>query len=447
KGAFEEIIKRCTHIQKNGKTIKLTATHKRELKKIADNYSSDALRVLAFAYKPYKKTFTESSLIFLGIIGMLDPPRKTVKTSIEIAQKAGIEVKIITGDNPITAKAIGKLIGLETKKIVTGKQIDKLTDRELSKLIKETSIFARTKPEHKYRIVDLLKKAHHVVAVTGDGVNDAPALKHADVGIAMGIKGTEATKEVADIVLKDDNFSTIVTTIHEGRRVYHNILAFIKYMLSANFDTIMAVGVITILGMPLPILPLQILWINIATDALPALALGKSEASPNIMLEKPHPKKERIFRKFFLFILVAVAFQTFANLFIYFYGLNLDTLAGINTSDLSLASHARTLVFTQIVMFELFFVFVCKDEESLNWKSLKSNKYLIYAVAFSFILQLLMIYTPFMQEVFNTLPLSLTEWLIVIVLASTAFIVPKTTKLLKKHLGKNLHSSYPQYSF
>jgi P-type Ca2+ transporter type 2C len=434
KGAYEEIIKRCTHILKDGKVKKINKTDIAHYDTLTLEYSSRALRVLGFAYKEHKGKgkFNEKGLIFVGIIGMLDPPRKTVKASIKIAQEAGIKVKVITGDNAITAKAVGEKIGLQVHNAATGDQIDKMSDKKLIKLIHETEIFARTKPEHKYRIVDLLQKDHEVVAVTGDGVNDAPALKHADVGIAMGIKGTEATKEVADIVLKDDNFSTIVTTIKEGRRVYHNILSFIKFMLSANFDTIMAVGVLTIMGFPLPILPLQILWINIATDAFPALALGRSEASPDIMHEKPHPKKENIFKKFALFIFVAAIFQTFANLFVYFYGSGIDASLGTDIANLSLPSYARTMVFTQIVMFELFFVFMCKEEEHITFKSLTSNKSLIGAVAISFVLQLIMIYTPFMQTVFKTVPLDLTQWGVVIMLASTAFLIPGVTKLAKK---------------
>ncbi len=432
KGAFEEILKHSTHILKNGKVVKFSPADKRAYTKIGEKYAEEALRVLGFAYKPYKNKFDEKNLIFVGLIGMLDPPRKTVKQSIEIAQKAGIQIKIITGDNAITAKAIGREIGLITDKIVTGDEIDKLTDAQLKKVINNTIIFARTKPEHKYRIVDMLKKSHHVVAVTGDGVNDAPALKHADVGIAMGIKGTEATKEVADIVLKDDNFTTIIKTIEEGRRIYKNILAFIKYMIAANYDTIMAVGVLTVAGYPLPVLPLQILWINIATDALPALALGKSPATEGIMEEKPHPKHEKIFKKFFLFILTAAVVQTAANLIAYFYGLNQDVLANITTSDLSIASHARTMVFTQIVLFELFFVFVCKEEKLIKLKSLANNPSLIVAVIFSFILQLIMIYNPFMQKVFHTVPLAFNEWLIVTLLAATAFIIPTITNGIKR---------------
>lgn len=432
KGAFEEILKRSKFILKNGKIQKLTDKDKKSYNKIALSYAGEALRVLACAYKPYKTTFDEKDLIFVGLVGMLDPPRKTVKSSIRLTQEAGIKVKIITGDNAVTAKAIGKKIGLNVKKVIIGDQIDRMNDSELKKAIYETEIFARTKPQHKYRIVDILQRNHEVVAVTGDGVNDAPALKHADVGIAMGIKGTEASKEVADIVLKDDNFTTIVNTIKEGRRVYRNILAFIKYMLSANYNLLMAVAVLTIAGYPLPVLPLQILWINIATDSLPALALGKSAADPGIMKEKPHPKKENIFKKFFVFIIVTVIVQTIANIIGYMYGLRLDEAAGIATSDMSIPSYARTIVFTQIVVFELLFAFICKDEKSLTIKSFTSNKFLIGAVIISFVLQLAMLYLPFMQSIFRTVPLGPTEWLLVIALSSTAFIIPKLTNLFRK---------------
>jgi P-type Ca2+ transporter type 2C len=423
KGAFEELIKRCSHISLNGKKVKLNAKHKKDLKKTVTEYSKEALRVLAFAYKPSTGKFEEKDLIFVGLTAMIDPPRKSVKASLQAAQEAGIKVKIITGDNPLTAKAIGQSIGLNVTNAVTGAQIDRLSDKELLKLIHQTQIFARTSPQHKYRIVDLLKKDKEVIAVTGDGVNDAPALKHADVGIAMGIKGTEATKEVADIILKDDNFSTIVNTIREGRRIYENILSFIKYMLSANFDTIATVGILTIMGFPLPILPLQILWINLATDALPALALGTSKAAPGIMKVPPHPKHEKLLHKFFDFILVAVFLQVIANLSLYFYGRHMDILNNVDLSLLSEPSHARTLVFTEIVVFELFLAFVCKKT---------SNKTLFAAVGISFLLQLMMLYTPFMQSVFKTVPLSLTEWAMIVLFALTAFLVPPITRVIRK---------------
>lgn len=436
KGAFEEILKKSKYIQSKGKIKLLTPTERKKIIEQANKYSEQALRVLGFAYKPYKKTFNENELIFIGLVGMLDPPRKSVKQSINAAINAGIKIKIITGDNAITAKAVAKQIGLKLDNIATGDEIDKLNDSELKKLIYSTTIFARTNPQHKYRIVDILKRSDEVVAVTGDGVNDAPALKHADVGVAMGIKGTEATKEVADIVLKDDNFTTIVKTIEEGRRIYQNILSFIKYMLSANFDDILMVGIITTMGYPLPILPLQILWVNIATDALPALALGKSPARPGIMNEKPHPKNENIFRKFIGFITIALIFQVTIGILLYFYGLELDKANGIETANLEIPSHARTIIFSQIVLFEIFFAFVCKDENKLSFKSITSNRTLLFAVGISLLLQIFTIYTPFMQAIFKTVPLSLKEWGLITLAGATAFLVPVTHRLAKKLFGK-----------
>lgn len=437
KGAFEEILKKSKFIQINGKVRKLTTTDRKKILKTAEAYSEKALRVLGFAYKPYKKTFDEKDLIFVGLVGMIDPPRKTVKDSIRAAQDAGIKIRIITGDNAITAKAISQQIGLNVDNIATGDDIDRLNDEELKKVLYDTTIFARTKPQHKYRLVDILKRNNEVVAVTGDGVNDAPALKHADVGIAMGIKGTEATKEVADIVLKDDNFTTIIRTIEEGRRIYNNILDFIKYMLSANFGSIFVVGIITTSGFPLPILPLQILWINIATDALPALALGQSPANPGIMKEKPHSKSENIFRKFYGFIFTALFFQIVIGLALYFYGLSEDKLAGIDSWNFDLPSHARTIIFTQMVVFEIFFAFVCKEEKRVTLKSLFYNKMLVFAVLISLILQLIVVYAPFMQSIFKTVPLTLQEWLYVTLAGLTCFLVPGTHQLIKRIFSKS----------
>ncbi len=432
KGAFEEIIKKSKYILINGKVRTLTADDKEKIKKTGIAYSEQALRVLGFAYKEYKNKFDEEDLIFVGLVGMLDPPRKTVKASIKSAISAGIKIRVITGDNALTAKAIGREIGLSADKVMTGDEIDRLNDVQLAKAINETVIFARTKPAHKYRIVDLLKKHHEVVAVTGDGVNDAPALKHADVGIAMGITGTEATKEVADIVLKDDNFTTIIHTIEEGRRIYQNILAFIKYMLSVNFADIFMIGAITIMGYPLAVLPLQILWVNIATDALPALALGRSPAALGIMEQKPRRKNENIFTKFWAFILTAVFFHIITGLILYFYGLQQDALAGIDSSNISLPSHARTLVFTNIVFFEIFFAFVCKEEKTPTIKSMLNNKSLIYAVTLSLLAQIAMIYLEPMQKIFKTIPLTINEWGLLVACAATGFLVPKTVDIARK---------------
>lgn len=436
KGAPEEVIKRCSFISIKGKTVRLTKKEKEKLEKTVKKYSSEALRVLGFAYKPYKDDFDEKNMIFVGLVGMIDPPRDEVKLALKMAQQAGIKVKIITGDNPLTAKAIGEKLGIKVSNIMTGAEMDKLKDPALAAAIKKTEIFARTSPEHKYRIIDLLKKDNEVVAVTGDGINDAPALKHSDVGIAMGIKGTEATKEVADIILKDDNFATIINTIKEGRRIYKNILSFIKYMLSVNFAELITVGTLTIIGYPLPLLPLQILWINIATDALPALSLGLTAAGKNVMNEKPHEKGENIFKKSLDFIIVAVAIQIICNILVYMYGLHVDEIAGTNLSNLGYPSYTRTFVFTEIVLFELFFAFVCEEHQRHSIKSFFANKWLIGASLISLVLHLGMIYLPFMQTVFKTVPLGIKEWIVLVLFAMTGLLVQPITKLIRKFYGK-----------
>lgn len=417
KGAFEEIIKNCKFILKGNKITKITSADIEKFAKKTEEYGQNALRVLAFAFKKDPKNFNEKDLIFVGIVGIIDPLRKTVKSSMETAKLAGIKVKMITGDNLQTAKAIGKSLGFNISKALTGEEIDKLNDKKLKKAIYETDIFARTKPEHKYRIINLLRKNNEVVAVTGDGINDAPALKQADVGIAMGIKGTQATKEVSDIVLKDDNFTTIINAIKEGRRIYNNILSFIKYMLSVNFDEIATVAIATILGYPLPLLPLQILWINIATDSLPALALGNSPAKEDIMTIQPHPKNENIFKKFQIFILIAALVQTIANLSIYFYGT-------IKNLPIDLI---RSMVFTEIVLFELVFVPICKEG-----KKYKFSKSMILSILIPFLAQLMIIYIPSIQRIFNTTSIGFKEWILLIIFTLPAFLIPKLTNITKK---------------
>ncbi|MBI2634250.1 HAD-IC family P-type ATPase [Candidatus Peregrinibacteria bacterium] len=431
KGAFEEILRRSTHIFKDNQVQPLTRKDRDTFHEKALEYAKNALRVLGMAYKTYEGKFDENNLIFTGIVGMADPPRKSVKNSLKIAQEAGIRVIIITGDNAVTARAIGEHLGLKVHNVITGEEIDKLTDQKLKEELYKTEIFARTRPEHKYRIVDILQKNNEVVAVTGDGINDAPALKHADVGVAMGIKGTEASKEVSDIILKDDNFTTITNAIEEGRRIYSNILSFVKYLLSSNYDSVLTVGILTIMGYPLPLLPLQILWINLVTDALPALALGNSKIRKDTMTHAPHPKNENIFKKFFGFIMTAAIIQTLANIVCYFYAINLDSTHGIATANFSMPSYARTMVFTEIVLFELFFAFVCKEEKNVTLKSFFSNKSLILAVLISLMMQLAVIYVPFMQDIFKTIPLGPTEWLIISAFAATAFLTPAINNMFR----------------
>ena len=438
KGAPEEVLKVCTKILIDGRAVKITEEQKKNILKKNGEWAQGAMRVLAFAYKPTsEKRCTEEKMVFLGLVGMIDPPRKEVEGALKIAQRAGIQVKVITGDNPLTAEAVARSIGMKVTGIYEGSQLDQMNDTELKVALKKGNIFARTNPNHKYRIVTILKEMGEVVAVTGDGVNDAPALKKADIGIAMGIKGTQVSKESSDIILQDDNFATIINIIEEGRRVYANILSFVKFLLSANASDIAVVGLITLVGAPLPILPLQILWINIATDSLPALALGAEKAEKGIIEEKPHKKGEGLLKKFALFITLSTIIQIIANVLIFIYGFQLDLAEGINTFDLSAPSYARTMIFTFIVTFELFLVFNCRGiGKSLLKGGLFVNKKLILAVLASFALQFIILYHPFMQEVFKSVPLGPVEWGIILLVATPAFIIPQLVEFLKKFLPK-----------
>lgn len=439
KGAFGEVTNRCDKILENGKVRKLTEKDKEKFKKIEEKYACDALRVIAFAYKPLKdlKDKKEEELVFVGIVGMMDPPRPDIKDALEIARKAGIVTKIITGDNPLTAKAIAEKIGLKNPQAVSANVLDSLSDKEATELIYKTDIFARAKPEHKYRIVELLQTAGEVVAVTGDGVNDAPALKKADIGIAMGIKGTEATKEVADVVLKDDNYSSIIYAIEEGRRIYDNILLFVKYMLAVNFDLLIIVALLTIFAFPIPLLALQILWINLVTDSLPAIALGRKPASKDIMQRKPNKTRKNPFSSFTIFIVVALIVKIIGEILLFSYGLKIDASLGINPFDINQPSYARTLLLTGIVFFELIFAFACNSEGSFNLKKLFSNKMLIGSVILVLALQVFLIYNPFMQNAFNAVALSFKDWLYVLLFGIFSFTIIPIVNFLEKQKIKH----------
>ncbi|MBN1160120.1 MAG: HAD-IC family P-type ATPase, partial [Candidatus Diapherotrites archaeon] len=425
KGAPEIILDKCDKVMVNGTVIKLTAVKKKEIIEQNKKMAANGLRVLGFAYKDVldkPKEFDakmENKLIFGGLAGMIDPPRPEVKQAIALCRSAGIQVKMITGDHELTAKAVAKELGLfqNKDKIITGKELNNISDYELEKIVEATSVFARVNPDHKVRIVEALQRKGHSVAMTGDGVNDAPALKIADIGVAMGIKGTDVSKESADIILRDDNFSTIVLAVKEGRAIYDNIRKFVRFLLSANFDEIAVIGIATIAGWPLPFLPVQILWINLATDGLPALALGNDPANADIMHKKPRPKKETILHNMGPIIIVTSALATIAALLIF----NTELMLGNGLE------RARTMVLTTAIMFELFRVFSCRIDEQKNiWPKLSdftANRMLLVAVAISFFMHLFVIYFPPLQVAFSTVALGMTDWIIVILMASTAFLV------------------------
>ena len=416
KGALEVILKKCTHIEINGKRRRLLPKDKKIILSKNKEFSKQALRVLAFAYG-------KKDLTFLGIAGMIDPPRNEVKKAIRTCKRAGIRSIMITGDHALTAQAVAHQVGIMGNAL-TGLELDKLNETELRKVVKKVSIFARVTSLHKARILKALQKNGEIVAMTGDGVNDAPALKQANVGVAMNLKGTEISKDVSHLILLDDNFATIVAAVEEGRTIYNNIKKFVKFLLAANFGEIFLVLLPILYGLPLPILPVQILWVNLVTDSFPALALGADPHDPNIMKKKPRNPKESFFHDMKAFMVYATILSSIVTigLFLWYY----------NLGDLD---KARTVTFTALIMFELFLVFACRSAVTSVFK-LKSNKWLYGAVALSFGLQLLLMYTP-LSAYFSLVPLTLNDWLIITPIAASGLIFFELKKLISRNLYKH----------
>lgn len=412
KGAPERVLERCTHISVNNKVVRLTDKTKNKILDQNKSYSSKALRVLGFAYKIERKKskMIESDLVFVGLQGMIDPPKPEIKEYMSRTKKAGIRVIMITGDNINTANAIAKEIGLHGESI-EGSHFAQLGDIEKRNIIKTTNIFARVEPGHKLEIVKLLQASGAVVAMTGDGVNDAPALKSANLGIAMGVKGTDVSKEASDMILTDDNFSTIVSAVEEGRGIYSNILSFVKYLLSSNIAEVMIVVLAILFGLPLPFTALMLLWINLVTDGLPALALSV-DPYPKGSMEKPPRRKDepilnrgRLFSTLYTSSLIAAGVL---GLFVWALGNYGSTTEGL--------LHSQTLVFTSIVLLELVRVYVVRTESNVPTFS---NPWLLLAVLASFALQLIVVYTP-LSVLFDTVPLNALDWAYI---AMTTFVI------------------------
>ncbi len=422
KGAPEVVFKMCS----------LSSSEAKNFNQINDDLSSKGLRVLALAEKVLRGSEKMKSLkkySFLGLIGMYDPPRKEVPKSIKVCHKAGVRVLMITGDHKKTAEAIAKEIGLKTKGVVTGIEIDEMTDQEFEKIIKDVNVFARVSPPHKVKILKTLQKMGHQVAMTGDGVNDAPAIKRADVGIAVG-SGTDLTKGISDMILLDDDFSTIAKGIREGRRIFFNIKKFVRFMMAANFDEIFETLTSILLRIPLPYLPLHILFINLATDSLPALALTSDVAAKGIMEEKPYQPKKEIMHGIMPFAIMGAIIDYCATLPLFLYYLFILKMP---------EHHARTMNFTAAVVYELLFVFATRNtKKSLftDRSNLFSNKLLILSVVFGLSFLVLSLYTPLGIKVFDTEPLSLKDWGFVIVSGSTGLIIVEFLKFLKEKFPK-----------
>ncbi len=429
KGAPENLLSKCTKILVKDRILTLTRAERANLLKINDKFASNGLRVLGFAYKEGSSKNTnpediEKDLVFLGLEGIIDPPHEGVKEAIEDCKTAGIKVLMLTGDNPLTAKAISEQVGINTKKVMTGAEIENLKDDSLYKdIVSGCTVFARLTPEHKLRILSLLQKKDNIVAMTGDGVNDALALKKADIGIAMGIKGTDVAKEASDLILLDDNFVTIVSAIKEGRRIFDNIRKFTNYLLTSNFAEVAVIFLATLfITLKEPILlPIQLLWINLLTDGFPALALGVDPPRKDIMQDKPRKKSESIINKRLYWTIGSIGVLKTIILFVTFF------LALYFTKDHAIA---RTTIFTGFIFYEFVRIAVIRHQEKLNWLS---NKFLLIALAVSVILQIILIYTP-INTIFGVAPMHQTSWIILLsgVLAGYILAILISKLIVKK---------------
>lgn len=418
KGAPENILARCTKVLIRGTVTRLREAEKAKIIEANNRFASSGLRVLGFAYKELQKfekdeEKLEKDLIFIGIEGIIDPPNEGVKQAIEECKTAGIKVLMLTGDNPLTAKAIADEVGINTKKVIEGLELERMDDETIySKITQGCMVFARLTPEHKLRIMTVLQNKDNLVAMTGDGVNDALALKKADIGVAMGIKGTDVAKEASDLILLDDNFVTIVSAIKEGRRIFDNIRKFTNYLLTCNFAEVAIVFLSTLfLALKEPmLLPVQLLWINLLTDGFPALALGIDPARKNIMQEPPRKKSEPIIDKRLYWTIGIVGTIITVLLFItFFIMMELTGDEGV----------ATTAVFTGFVMYEFMRVAVIRRQEKIKWSS---NKLLLFALISSLVLQIVIIYSP-LNTLFGISPLHNFSWAILIAGAVIGYLL------------------------
>ncbi|MGI6258566.1 MAG: cation-translocating P-type ATPase [Anaerolineaceae bacterium] len=436
KGAPDIVLGLCTRYQKMDNTVApLTDEMRQEILSANDSMTGHALRVLGVAYRPVSQQPTdlnadnlEKDLIFAGLIGMIDPSRPEVKPALREAQHAGIRSVMITGDYPNTAKAIAEDIGLllEGHQVLTGADIDDKTDEEMREIVKITDVYARVSPEHKMKIVDALRENGEVVAMTGDGVNDAPAIKRADIGVAMGITGTDVAKETADMVLTDDNYASIVSAVEQGRVIYSNIRKFVYYLVSCNIAEIMIIFLATVFGWNTPLAPIQLLWLNLVTDGAPALALGTEKGDPDIMDYPPRPPEEPIINRFMVRgIIVQTIAITAATLTAFFLGGG--ALKGSSDEARILS---ETFAFVTLSLSELFRAYTARSEYYPLVKiGIFTNKNMNVAVLVSVLLILLVIYVPFLQEIFDTTALRLIDWaeiLPLVLIPSIAAEVMKT---------------------
>ena len=419
KGAPETILERCDRELVDGSIEELTDDRREEIAAQTDAFAEEALRVMGFARREVDDVDApaddlESNLVFLGLQGMLDPPRPEVPGAIEACLAAGIDVVMITGDNAVTARAVGTEVGLESAEVVTGPELEEMSDEELTDIVDDVDIFARTSPDHKTRILQTLQAKGHTVAMTGDGVNDAPAVKNADVGIAMGIRGTDVTEQASDIVLLDDNFATIRDAVKGGRRIFDNVRKFVNYLLSGNGGEVTMIFTGTMAGLGLVITPIQILWINVVTDGIPALSMGVDPPARDIMERDPRPPDEGVITRRIVTSIVGIAvFMTICLLPLFTLNYTGQLIPGRDILDWEPGYEpsrelAQTMVFTGFVVMEIVRIQAIRFRYGLGFFS---NRWLELAVAVAVTLQLLVLYTSTGQLLFDVEPLGLVHWI------------------------------------
>jgi Ca2+-transporting ATPase len=415
KGAPEVILDSCTRQLTEAGEIPLDEAAREQILATARQMASEALRVLAIAYKPGASLEdAEQDMTFLGLVGMIDPPRPEAKPAIQTCEQAGIKPVMITGDHPLTAEAVARELGLlKTGRVVSGAELEAMSEAELERDVETIEVYARVSPLHKLRVVTALQKKGHIVAVTGDGVNDAPALKKADIGIAMGITGTDVSKEAAAMMLTDDNFASIVAAVEEGRAIFGNIKKYLMYLLSSNIGEIVLMAGATLVGLPLPLTAVQILYVNLATDGLPALALAVDPPEPDIMRRKPRNPRTGIFtRPVVALMLIGGLWSAIVNLGLFTWALN---------SGRSVAE-AMTMTFVSLVLIQFFKAFNFRSDRHSVLNRPFANKWLNLAVLWELMLLNLIVYVPLLHKPFGTFSLPLVDWAIIIALAFT--IVP-----------------------
>lgn len=423
KGAPEVILQLCDHIHEDSRAKKLSTRKKQQILKANEKMAGKALRVLGVAcktlpntLKDFKEETVENHLTFMGLVGMIDPPREEAKEANQLCEKAGIKTVMITGDHKLTAVAVAKEIGtLRSCRVLTGVELDGLSDGKFEEIVEDVVVYARVSPEHKIRIVRALKRKGHIVAMTGDGVNDAPALKQADIGVAMGIAGTDVSREASDMVLADDNFATIVNAIEGGRIIYDNIRKFAFFLMRCNFDELLVIATFAFAGLPVPLLPAMILWINLVTDGGPALALSFDPPTEDVMQRPPRNPEEGILHGRIALIIVSFLTQFIGTAFVF--SLEYFVLNGS-------LEKARTMAFMQVAVRETLIVWNCRSEKHNAFKvGFLSNKLLLLSVVASLLLTASLLYVPFLQVMFRVVPLGVSDWIIVSLVASSGFLV------------------------